>query len=200
MGRPRAGQPVVAQVFAVVDSNEPEIVVDRMQPIADIAPLFDQTAQILPYASIMNVPQGTHNGQGDPVARSGLIEHLTPEFADAAAKLISSGAVYFFNVRSVGGAVADVDPAATAYSNRRANFSVTAFGADREQVNRHWDDVHEHFSGLYINFETDLRPERLDDAFPPETLMRLRQLKDAYDPSNTFRDNFNVVPPVLKVG
>ena len=58
MGRPRAGQPAVAQVFAVVDSNEPEIVVDRLQPIADIAPLFDQTAQILPYAEHHECPAG----------------------------------------------------------------------------------------------------------------------------------------------
>ena len=27
-----------------------------------------------------------HDGQGDPVARSGLIDHLTPEFAAAAAR------------------------------------------------------------------------------------------------------------------
>jgi FAD/FMN-containing dehydrogenase len=200
MGRPRAGQSAVAQVFAVVDSSDPETVVSRLQPIADIAPLLDQAAQILPYAGIMNVPHSTHNGQGDPVARSGLIEHFTPEFAEAAETLISSGAVYFFSVRSVGGAVADVESTATAYANRSANFCVTAFGADRDTMNRQWDDVYGHFSGLYLSFDTDLRPERIDDAFPTETLLRLRELKAQFDPDNLFRDNFNVTPQILQVG
>ena len=199
MGRARAGQPPMAQVFAVVDSDDPEVVVDRLQPLVEIAPLLDQAAQILPYAQMMNVPPGAHNGQGDPVARSGLIEHITPEFAAAAARLIASGAVYFFQIRSVGGAVADVHPDATAYANRSANFSVTAFGTDRDRVNQEWDELYGHFSGLYVNFETDLRPERLDDAYPGATMQRLRELKLRYDPDNVFRDNFNIAPAALTV-
>ncbi|MGS0686281.1 LLM class flavin-dependent oxidoreductase [Nakamurella sp. GG22] len=199
MGRRRPGQPQIAQVSTVVDSDDPEVVVDRLQPLVEIAPLLDQAAQILPYARMMHVPPGPHNGQGDPVARSGLIEHITPEFAAAAARLIAGGAVYFFQIRSVGGAVADVHPDATAYANRTANFSVTAFGTDRDRVNQGWDELQGHFSGLYVNFETDLRPERLDDAYPGSTMQRLRQLKRRYDPDNVFRDNFNVAPAALTV-
>ena len=199
MGRARAGQSAMAQVYAVVDSDDAEVVVDRLQPLVEIAPLLDQAAQILPYAQIMNVPPSAHNGQGDPVARSGLIEHITPQFAAAAARLIASGAVYFFQIRSVGGAVADVHPDATAYANRSANFSVTAFGSDRDRVNAEWDQLYPHFSGLYVNFETDLRPERLDDAYPGPTMTRLRELKARYDPDNVFRDNFIVAPAALTV-
>ena len=50
-----------------------------------------------------------------------------------------------------------------------------------------------HASGLYLSFETDQRPGRLEDAFPPATLARLRALKAEVDPENLFRDNFNVV-------
>jgi len=192
MGGPRPGQPAIAQVFGVVAADDPEIVVARLQPLADVAPLLDQSAQILPYSAIMNVPKGVHHGQGDPVFRSGLIEHLTPEFAAATARMLAGGAVFFFQIRSVGGAVADVDPAETAYPHRSANFSVAAVGADREEVNAAWDELYPHFTGLYANFETDLRPERLTDAFPPDTLRRLRDLKARYDPGNVFRDNFNV--------
>lgn len=198
MGPPRRGQPAVAQVMAVVDSDKQDIIINRLQPIADIAPMYDQHIVITPYANIVANAQGDdHNGQGEPIARSGLIEHITPEFAAAAARMINSGAVYYFQIRSVGGAVSDVDPDATAYGNRTANFSVTALGANRERVNAAWDEISVHFKGLYLSFETDLRPERLLDAFPPRTIKRLRELKRRYDPNNVFRDNFNIAPLAL---
>ena len=49
-----------------------------------------------------------------------------------------------------------------------------------------------HFDGLYLSFETDTRPERLLEAFPEPAFSKLRALKATYDPSNLFRDNFNV--------
>lgn len=198
LGPPRRGQPMVAQVIALIDSADPDSILSQLQPFADIAPLYDQRIVLTSYASVMaNASDDTHNGQGEPNARSGLIDHITPDFAAAAARLIQSGVVYFFQIRSVGGAVADIDPDATAYGNRSANFSVTAFGTSRERMNVLWDDIHGHFQGLYLSFETDLRPERLDDAFPPRTIDRLRALKSRYDPDNVFRDNFNIVPAAL---
>lgn len=193
MGGPRPGQPMIAQVMTLVDSDQPDVIIDQLQPLADTAPLLDQSVVITSYANIMaNAHGGDHNGQGEPTGRSGLIEHITPEFAREAARLIRSGAVYFFQIRSVGGAVADVAADATAYGYRSANFSVTAFGSSRDRVNTVWDQLADHFKGLYISFETDLRPERLHDAFPPNTLERLRSLKKRYDPHNVFRDNFNI--------
>jgi hypothetical protein len=46
--------------------------------------------------------------------------------------------------------------------------------------------------GLYLSFDTDQRPERLHDAFPGETLERLRALKAVYDPGNVFNQNFPI--------
>ena len=115
----------------------------------------------------------------------------------AAERLIRSGAVYFFQIRSVGGAVNDIAPDATAYAHRSANFSIAAIGANRDRLNKAWDTLAEHFDGLYLSFETDLRPERLNDAFPPRTLERLRALKRQYDPQNLFRDNFNIAVEAL---
>ncbi len=195
LGRPRAGQPLVAQVLTVVDSDDADTIIARLQPLAEIAPLLDQVAQITPYASVMaNVQGGEHNGQGEPLARSGLIDHITPEFAAATERLLASGEVYFFQIRSVGGAVNDVAADATAYANRTANFSVVAFGSHPDRLNELWEDLYGHFSGLYLSFDTDRRIERLDDAFPPATMSRLRVLKKRFDPDNVFRDNFNILP------
>jgi alkanesulfonate monooxygenase SsuD/methylene tetrahydromethanopterin reductase-like flavin-dependent oxidoreductase (luciferase family) len=195
MGPPRRGQPFVAQAMTMVASDDPQTIISQLQPLANIAPLYDQSVFLASYANIMaNAQGGDYNGRGEPVGRSALVDHITTEFAAAAANLLRSGAVYFFQIRSVGGAVADVDPAATAYANRSPNFSVTAFGTNRQRLDKLWDEMAHHFNGLYISFETDLRPDRLQDAFPGETLERLRKLKAHYDPDNLFRDNFNVVP------
>jgi hypothetical protein len=193
MGRPRPGQPGVAQLMAMVDNDDPQTIIDQLTPVAGAGPLYQQNVVLAPYAAVMaNAAEGYHQGEGDPVSRTGLIEHLTPEFARAAAALIASGAIHWFQIRAVGGAVADVPADATAYGYRSANFSVVVMGSSRRRVDPLWDALAEHFDGLYLSFETDQRPERLADAFPPRTLERLRALKLRYDPQHLFRDNFPI--------
>jgi hypothetical protein len=193
MGRPRPGQPGVAQLMAMVDNDDPQTIIDQLTPVAGAGPLYQQNVVLAPYAAVMaNAAEGYHQGEGDPVSRTGLIEHLTPEFARAAAALIASGAIHWFQIRAVGGAVADVPADATAYGYRSANFSVVVMGSSRRRVDPLWDALAEHFDGLYLSFETDQRPERLADAFPPRTLERLRALKHRYDPQHLFRDNFPI--------
>ncbi len=52
------------------------------------------------------------------------------------------------------------------------------------------------FDGLYLSFETDTSPARLLEAFPQPALSKLQRLKATYDPTNLFRDNFNVLTGV----
>ncbi|MFD0475834.1 FAD-binding oxidoreductase [Nonomuraea thailandensis] len=194
IGQARPGQPIVAQIMAVVHSGDVETIISRLQPIAATAPLLDHSIQVLPYEAIMHVPHGPHDAQGEPVTRAGLADHLTPELAAAAARLVASGRTYFFQVRAAGGAASDVPADATAYAGRSAGFSLVAFGPGRRALDEAWDGMLHHFSGQYINFETDLRPERVQEAYPEPTLSRLRALKRRYDPANVFRDNFNITP------
>ena len=178
----------------MVDSADPDVIMERLTPFVDLGPLLDQSVVLTSYAAVMaNASDAAHDGRGEPTSRSGLIEHVDTDFAAAAARLINSGAVHFFQIRAAGGAVADIAPDATAYAHRDANFSVVAIGSNRDRVDSAWDRLHGHFSGLYLSFDTDLRPERVTDAFPPATLARLRALKADLDPQNLFRDNFNVV-------
>jgi FAD/FMN-containing dehydrogenase len=101
---------------------------------------------------------------------------------------------YYFQIRALGGAVADVPADATAYAHRDANFLPGALGRSRDGMNREWDRLRPQFDGAYPSFESDDRPGRLAEAFPPATLARLRGLKRSYDPHNLFRDNFNIDP------
>ena len=191
-----AGSQVVAQLMGVVDSDDPDTIIERLQPFAAIGPLLQQDVQLKPYAAVMgNAEPGDQHGQGEPVARSGLVRHLDAEVSVALAEFIRGGTPYFFQIRSVGGAVSDVAPDDTAYAHRDANFAITALGSSRASLDPAWDSlVYPHVDGLYLSFETGLRPERLADAFPPATLSRLRELKEKYDPTGLFRDNFPLAP------
>ncbi|MDV3220978.1 LLM class flavin-dependent oxidoreductase [Intrasporangium sp.] len=193
MGPPRNGR-VVAQTMNVVASDDAERILARLQVLAGVAPLIGQQAQIMPYAALVAAPPSAHDAQGQPVARSGLLDHVSPGFAKQAADLLHSGSVHFFQIRALGGATQDMTPDATAFAHRSARFSVVAMGASHSRLDRVWDALAHHFDGLYVSFDTDRRPERVGDAFPPATLERLRALKRTYDPGNVFRDNVQIEP------
>ncbi|MGC4192074.1 MAG: LLM class flavin-dependent oxidoreductase [Thermomicrobiales bacterium] len=195
IGAPRRGQPLAAMVLALVDSDDPQVIVNALQPLADIAPLYQQQVYLTTYANVMaNASREDHNGQGEPVARSGIVRHITPRIAQQVEQLILNRGTYFFQIRSLGGAVNDADPEAMAFSHRTGNFVLSAMGSSRARLDSFWTPMQAQFAGLYLNFETDVTPDRIDIAFPPRVLDRLRLLKAKYDPYNVFRDNFNIAP------
>lgn len=194
-GGPSPGQPQVVQLYGIVDSDDPDTIIARLQPFAELAPLVQQSVQLTTYPQIMaNADLGPQHGAGEPHSRSGLIEHVTPAFAAAVERMLQSGAVPFFQLRAVGGAVADVEEDATAYAHRSANFSVAALGSHPDRLDAQWRTLADHVDGMYLSFDSSERPERIAEAFPPATLERLRQVKAAYDPTCVFRDNFAIEP------
>lgn len=194
-GAPRPGEPQIVQLYGVVDSDDPDTIIARLQPFAELAPLVQQSVQLTTYAQIMaNADLGPQHGAGEPHSRSGLIEHVTPEFAAAAEGMLRSGAVPFFQLRAVGAAVADVPEDATAYTRRSANFSVAALGSHPDRLDAQWRALAGHLDGMYLSFDSSQRPERIAEAFAPATLERLRAVKATYDPESVFRDNFAIEP------
>lgn len=185
---------VVARVIGVVDTTDPRIVDERVAPLFDVAPVLGRSVQVVPYAATVHDPHAPHDAVGEPTIHSAFVDAITPALAAGVDGLLRRGDASIVQVRSVGGAVADVAPDATAYAHRSAGFHLIATGDDPARLDPAWDALRGHFQGLYLSFETDQRPERLLDAFPPATLDRLRELKARYDPDNVFRDNFNITP------
>lgn len=196
-GRPRGGQSSI-QLYAMVDSPDPDVIVERITPFTELGLLAQQQVVLARYTDVMNLaadvgPEG-HHGVGEPASRSAFLPELTDAFARDAAQLLRSGQVYFFQLRAMGGAIADVAADETAFAHRTVAFQATGMGANQAALNAVWDQLAHHFDGLYLSFDTDLRPQRLRDAFPPPVLARLVELKRRYDPENLFRDNFNIDP------
>ncbi|MGP3533358.1 LLM class flavin-dependent oxidoreductase [Microbacterium sp. RD1] len=193
LGRQRAGEPRVAQLMAMVDSDDADTILARLQPFAELAPLLQQSVQITSYARVMtNADLGPQQGRGEPHSRSLLVGDITPALAQAVVQMLDGGASYWVQFRSVGGAVSDVAEDATAYSHRDAQHSLVALGADAAALDAAWEPVRARGSGMYLSFDSSLRPGRLVDAFGEEKLDRLRAIKREVDPDNLFRDNFSV--------
>jgi len=197
----RRGSPPAAQAITVWADSDTDAAVEALTPLLSVAPVLDQQAQLAPYAAIVAPHDATHyGGQADPLISNGLAVHLAPELNEAIAAGLRSGAAPWIAIRAVGGAVNDVDPDATAYAHRHQNFNVSSVGGDAARFHAHWDELRQHLDGLYLSFETDQRPQRLHDAFPGNTLTRLRELKAAYDPENVFDQNFPISPRRSKSG
>ena len=196
-GRPREGMSSI-QLYAVVDNPDPDTVVARLTPFLELGTLARQQVVMTPYSGVManaaDVGPDGHQGFGEPNSRSAFLPALTPQAARDAAAMLRSGAVYFFELRAMGGAIADVAPDEASFTHRTPAFQLAVLGADNQRLNAVWEPLRPHFDGLYLSFETDPSPERLLDAFPAPVLARLRALKRRYDPDNLFRDNFNIDP------
>lgn len=165
-----------------------------LSPLLSIGPVLDQHAQVLPYHAVVPTHGGVHHGRALPRMRSGLLDHVTRHVARLLATSVRTGDAPMVQLRSVGGAVNDMHPNATAYAHRTQGFSLNAAGDDR--LDALWDALAPDLHGLYLSFETDQRPERLREAFPGETLPRLRRLKARYDPDGVFNQNFSIPPAV----
>ena len=196
---PGRGGSASATVMALVDSDDPDTVIARLQPFAELAPLTGQQVGIQPYSAVMAtlVQSGPHAGQGEPHFRSGLVDHITPEFADAAATFLASGATHFFQFRAGGGAVADVPADATAYAGRSAGFSLAAVAGNPDRVDAAWNGMRPWLTGAYLSFDTGRDDVTRDLVWPAAHLARLRALKAEWDPEHVFRDNLGLTAPAL---
>ena len=200
--RSGAAEPAVAQTLLVwAGADDTDEAVEAIQPFLDIAPVVQQQAQLVPYSAVVPPHHNRHTGQAHLRSRSALVDHLDAETAERLAGLLDAGAVGTVQVRSVGGAVNDVAPDATAYAHRTQSFSLlattglpasggrTTGGTD---VDAQWDALAR--NGVYLSFESHDQARVLPWVFPGATLDRLRRAKAAYDPTNVFRHNVPVEP------
>lgn len=177
----------VAQVTVVVDSTDPQRITELVGSIAETATPIARSTRIVPYAAIVADPGAEHAALGTTTVHSALLTAITAGFAADAVRLLDQGDLGMLQFRSMGGAVADVPSDATAFAHREAGFQAVAMGTSA-RAEAGWDGLRDHFAGTYLSFESDRSPRRVDDAYPPATLARLRALKKHYDPDNLFRD------------
>ncbi len=189
------GHGPVGQLLNVWAGDNIQTASAALTPLLALGPVLHEETRLVPYAAVVRAQEAVHvGGQGEPLISNGLTARLSRELSERLALGLQARITPLVSIRSVGGAVNDLPADATAYAHRHQNFDVGSVGAQPQAFHEHWDSLRPLLDGLYTGFETDTRPERLHDAFPGETLTRLRALKAVYDPANVFDQNFPIEP------
>lgn len=193
----RRGSDATAQILAMWSNDDAEKAIESLTPILTLAPVLQQGAQLVPYSAMMQPMDQAHTGQQRLKARSGLLDSLNRDTADAVAQVIQDGRVPWANFRYVGGAVNDVPADATAYAHRSQQVLFTAMDLypDRRNIDPAWQRFLPFVHGNYLNLETDTSERTIREIYPTPTYERIQRLKTQYDPNNVFNRNFNI-PPV----
>lgn len=136
-----------------------------------------------------------------PVIDNALVESMDDDLvASVVAAYAGGGRVVF--LRSLGGAFGRVDPDATAFAHRSAEAMIVsaaflpldASADDVAAAREVWRPIGARGIGAYAGFLGADTPADLASLWPPATLARLREVKRAWDPGNTFRRNLNIAP------
>ena len=133
---------------------------------------------------------------------------LVGRIADAVAEAPTDHSEVY--VPQLGGAVTDVDEAATAYSGRAAGFYwlVEPIWDDPADDARCLEWGRRHGSRLaalsmeanYVNEQADTGGEFPEQAYGSSKYRRLRAIKTRHDPANLFRLNANIEPATAAAG
>jgi FAD/FMN-containing dehydrogenase len=109
-------------------------------------------------------------------------------------------------VEHMSGAVSRLDSQATAYNYRDAqyNFLIVGIWPEATEDERNiqwvrglWQALQPFSTGhIYVNYESDVGADRVQAAYGAAKYERLVALKNAYDPTNFFRLNQNIIPTV----
>ena len=135
--------------------------------------------------------------------------HYLPELSDGAIAALldrdpADATLPNVSLQAYGGAIADVDDDATAFSHRRTRFEYVAAASwtdpDEDSLRmggarRTAAKLDPFAGGAYVNtLSGDEGASGVRRAYPEAKLSRLTAVKDTYDPDNVFHLNHNIVP------
>lgn len=170
-----------------------------LEPLRTIGTVVEDDVRRRPYASVL---EEAHPPEGVlPVVGNTFVSSVDGPLVDAIATAYAAGGRVVF-LRSLGGAVGRVDAADTAFAHRDAEALVVSAAflppdATEGQVAEAravWQTIGDQGIGAYAGFLDSDTAEDIAALWPSPTLARLREVKRAWDPDNTFRRNFNVEP------
>lgn len=181
------------------DHDEGTAWVDQLRALA--TPIADLVGP-MPYPGIY-----AFNEEAEPAApgvtRSTFLRTIDTPMLERLIELAgaSSAPVAIVQLRVLGGAMARVPAAATAFAHRAEPYLVGVFAMfpDLAERDRHlaWataamEAMAPASSSVYVNFLEEEGDARIRQAYPDGAFERLAEIKRRYDPDNVFRSNQNI--------
>src|SRR3954451_799240 len=196
-------------VIGGVYAGDPDEGMKVLQPLRELGTHLVDLSQPMPFTAVQtafdplfprNQLRAYWKSQYLNELSDGAIDLMAAKAADRPAPLT------LVNMFHMGGAIADVGPEETAFSERTSPYMVSIDGmwsdpADDVDnvawVRSTWDAFSEFGTGgVYLNFtglDDEARSAGVDSAFG-RNLDRLGEVKAKYDPDNFFRLNNNIAP------
>ncbi|MET0418474.1 MAG: FAD-dependent oxidoreductase [Actinoplanes sp.] len=162
-----------------------------VEPLLAIGKVLEHRTDLLPYPALVPTAHLNPNvGQQRTTSTNGLFRDLDDAGARAVMRAATGPGRAVIQLRSMGGAVNDVAPDATAYPHRHQNTLVIASvfaPQSAASLDAAWRGAAGRADGEYLNFES--RPDAAAFAriYPGETGARVRRLWKRYDPEGVFR-------------
>ncbi|MFR9780908.1 FAD-binding oxidoreductase [Micromonospora sp. MS34] len=185
------GSSTVMSVTAVVAAENLRRARSAVAPLLEIGGLLDHRLDVVPYPALVPTTHLHPNvGQQPNVTTNGLLSGVDGATARAIMRTAAGPDRVLVQLRSVGGAVNDVAPDATAYPHRHQDTLVVAsafppHGAAR--LDAAWRGLAGRVDGAYVNFESRPGPAAFARAYPRATGAKVAGVWRRYDPDGVFR-------------
>lgn len=193
----------LALIVMFVWSGDPADGNAALEPFRQVAAPIVEAVMPMPYPGIyqLTADAGT---PGRSVVRSRFMDALDDDAIEAilsAMAVASPTAVV--QIRALGGAMARVEVAETAFAHRAAPILIAIIDpyedAELDAAELAWTEslqaaLAPNATGVYSNFLALEGEDRIREAYPSGTYERLAAIKRQYDPANLFRLNQNILP------
>ena len=201
---PLHGTPVIAIIACHAGSVEEGL--ELVKPLKSFGPPAVDLLGPMPYVALQGMfDEGAPHGwqyYAKAEYLQGLDDATIETFVAHAAQMESP--LSAIHIHQLGGAVARVGDAETAFGKRGAPYlmNIPTAWIDPAESERHtrwarglWSAMQPHsYGGAYLNFLGDEGAERVRAAYGAAKYDRLVALKNRYDPTNFFRFNQNIAP------
>jgi FAD/FMN-containing dehydrogenase len=188
--------PVAAMILFCYAGDDEAVAAKVVDPFLQLGKLMHKDIRLKDYAEVL---EDAHPPAGLKVITNNTFIH---ELTDDAVQGLASAKGLVLQIRSLGGAMNRIAPDATAFAHRDSEVLVVAptfVAPDATPEVQHealapWRIVAALGNGAYISFFSEDSGNELHAAYPPATYERLARIKQAYDPENIFKQNYNIPP------
>ncbi|HST48813.1 FAD-binding oxidoreductase [Jatrophihabitans sp.] len=193
------GDPMPLYLAACYAGDDPAGAERALAPLLALGPVLTKDVTPRPYLEMLGEPGPLPPGLV-PVVKNRFADRLSDPLIDKLVAETDRLETLYVELRSLGGAVAAVDPAATAFACRGSEALVMTVLLSNDpgpeaEFGSMWSQLGALTSPFgYGNFLSSATAADVAAVYPPATYHRLAAVKARLDPDNVFRSNLNVPP------